>query len=143
LSSSCPPRRSLRRLFLSFVDVLPAAPLTASLVSLHSSTSCSPRRSLRRLFLSLRDILPAAPLAVTLVSFTCRRLARRAAHCVACFFHSSSSCSPRRSLHCPFLSLFDVLHAALLAKSLVTFTRRHLARRAARCIACFFHLSTS
>jgi hypothetical protein len=41
------------------------------------------------------------------------------------------------------LSLADVLSTALLTASLAYFPRHRLARRAARCIACFFHLSPS
>jgi hypothetical protein len=55
------------------------------------------------LFLSLVDVLAAAPLAASLVSITCRRLARRAAFCVACLVHSSMSC-PRCRLLDPVLT---------------------------------------
>jgi hypothetical protein len=90
-----PRRRSLHRSFLSLADVLPAAPLPESPVSLSRRrlarraargiarsfllpTSGPPRPSLNRSFLFLADTLPAAPLAASLVSFSCRRLARSA-----------------------------------------------------------------
>jgi hypothetical protein len=95
--------------FLSLADALPAAPLVESLVS------------------SLVDVLPAAPLAALLVSFSSRRLARRAARCIACFFLLPTSCPPRRSLHCLFRSLLDVLPAAPLAALRVSFSCRPLA----------------
>jgi hypothetical protein len=125
LSTSCPPRRSLHRLFYSLVHSLPAALLTASLVT------------------SLIDMLPAASLSASLVSFPRRQLARRAAHRIACLFHLSTSCPPRRSRHRMFIFLVDVQPTAPLAESLVSFTCRRLGRRAARCFACFYHLSTS
>jgi hypothetical protein len=102
LATSCPPRRALHRSFLSLADILPAVSLAASLVS-------------------LADVLPAAPLDAPLVSFCCRRLARRSARCIACFFLSSTFCPPRCSVHRSFLSLVDVLPAAPLAASLVFF----------------------
>jgi hypothetical protein len=92
LSTSCPLLRSLHRLILSVVDVLPAAPLAASLVSfprrrlarcsapciarlflVHTSAS-PPRRSRNPSFLSVVEVFPAVPLAVSLVSFTRRQL---------------------------------------------------------------------
>jgi hypothetical protein len=111
--------------------------------------ACPPRSSVDRLFLSLVNDLADVPLAESLVSFACRRLAHRAAHWIACFFPPSTSCSPRRSpnhlflrlltacparrsLHRLFVLLVNVLPAASLAASLVSFTRRRLARRAAR-----------
>jgi hypothetical protein len=50
--TSCPPRRSLRRLFLSLADILPAVELAVSFVSFSA------------------DVLPAAPLAESLISFS-------------------------------------------------------------------------
>jgi hypothetical protein len=128
---------------------LPAALLAASLVSFscrrlarHAarwiagffclSTSCLPRRSLYRSFLSLADVLPVSLHAVSLVSDTRRRVARRTAPCIARFFLLPTSCPPRRSLYHSFLSLADVLLAAPLAVSLVSFSCRRLARSAAR-----------
>jgi hypothetical protein len=98
---------------------------------------------LYRSFLSLADHLPAAPLAASLVSFTRQGLARRAARCIARFFLLPTTCPPCCSLNRSFLSLADDLPAAPLAASLVLFTRSGLPRRAARCIARFFHLPTS
>jgi hypothetical protein len=155
LPTSCPPRWSLHLLFLSPAGDLPAAPLAASLVSFScqrlarravrcivgfflSSMFYPPRRSLHRSFLSLANDLSAAPLAASLVSFSSRRLARRAVRCIVGFFLSSMFCPQRRSLHRSFLSLANVLPAAPLAASLVSFSSRRLARRAARCIARFF-----
>jgi hypothetical protein len=103
---------------------------------------CLPCHSLRRSFLPLVDALPATPLAASLDSFTRRCHARRAARCIARFFRWSTSCPPRRSLRRSFLSLVDVLPAAPLAASFVSFARRYLARRPARCIARFFLLPT-
>jgi hypothetical protein len=98
----------LYRLFLSPVDVLPAARRIACYF--HSATCCPSRCSLRRLFHSLVDVLPAAPLANSLVSFPRRRLACRGAHCIVCFF-SSTAYPPRRSLNRLFLSLVDGMPA--------------------------------
>jgi hypothetical protein len=139
---------------------LPAAPLPESLVSFSRrrlarctarsiacffprSTSSPPRRWQHRWFLSLIDVLPAAPLSASHVSFSCQWLACRAARCIACSFHSSTTFPPRRCLHRLISSLDDVWPSALLAASLVSFTHRLLARRAARCIAGFICLSLS
>lgn len=54
------------------------------------------------------------------------------------FFLSLAACPPRRWLHRFFLSLVDILPAAPLAVSRVSFTRRRFAHRTARCIARFF-----
>jgi hypothetical protein len=75
--------------------------------------------------------LPAALLAASLVSFACRRLARRATHCVTCFFPLSTSYPPRRLLHPLLLSLGDFFPVAPLTESLVSFASPRLARRAA------------
>jgi hypothetical protein len=107
------------------------------------STSCPPRRSLTRSFLSLADVLPAAPLVVSPVFFTRRRLSHRAAVCIARFFLLPMTYPPRRSLHHSFVSLADFLPAVPLVAYLVSFTRRRLARRAARCVTRFFLLLTS
>jgi hypothetical protein len=138
---------------------LPAAPLAESLVSFSyrrhargaarciarfflSTMPRSPRRSLHRSFLSLADVLTTAPLAASFVSFSGRRLARRTARCRACFFLLLTSCPPRRSLHRSFLSPSDVLPAAPLAESLVSFSGRRLARRAARSLRRSFLLTS-
>lgn len=68
-----------------------------------------------------------------------RRTGRRLAH----FFRLSTSCPPRGSLHHSFLSLVDGLPAAPLARSLLSFACRRLARLAAHLIARFFRLSTA
>jgi hypothetical protein len=121
----------LHRVFLSLVDVLPAAPLAASLVSFscrwlsrratrciasffHPSTSYLPCHSQYRLLLSLVDVLLVTPLNASLVSFPHRCLAR-AARCIACFFHLSTSRPPRCSLYRLILFLLDVLPAVPLA----------------------------
>jgi hypothetical protein len=170
------------RLVPYVADIFPATLLAASLVYFCcrrlsrcaalwiarfflSPTAFPPLRSQRCVFLSLVEVLPAVPLAVSLVSFSCRRLGRRAARCIACFVHSlrscprrhsqyrsflsladdlpaapltASPCPPCRSLHRSFLSPADATPAALLAASLVSFSRRRHARRATRCIARFF-----
>jgi hypothetical protein len=73
-----------------------------------------------RSFLSPADVLPAIPLDVSLLSCSRRRLARRAAPCIACFFLLPTSCPPYRLLNRSFLSLADVMPAAPLAASGVT-----------------------
>jgi hypothetical protein len=87
-------------------------------------------------------------------------LARRAARCIAPSILLSTSYLPCRLLHRTFLSLVDVLPAALLTAWLVSFSCRrlarhavhsqarslccgHLSRHAARCIARIFLLPTS
>jgi hypothetical protein len=128
-------------LFLSLVNVLPAVPLTPSLfLSLIAVLVDEPLAE--SLFLSLVNVLPTAQLAESLDSFTRRRLACRAPHCIACSFYSSSSCPMHRSLHRMFLSLADALPAMPLTASLVSFARRRLACCTAGRIACFFHSST-
>jgi hypothetical protein len=155
LLMSCPARRSLDRSFGSLVEVLPAAPLAAFLVSFscrglarHTArfiarlflvpTFCPPCRWLYHLFRSLVQVLPAAPLAASLVCFFCRRLAFRAARCITRFCLLLTSCAPRRMLNRSFVSLAVVLSAALLAASLVSFPCGLLARRASRRIPHFF-----
>jgi hypothetical protein len=147
----CPPRRPLNRSFLSYTDVLTAAPFDAPRVSFcyrrlaHrassctarfflSLTACPQRRSLHNLFLSLADVLPAVPLGASLVSFTRQSLACPAARCIACYLQSLTSLPPLRSQHRLILSLVDVLPAAPLAESLDSFPCQRLARCAARCI---------
>jgi hypothetical protein len=129
MPTTCPPRRWLHR------------SLNPSYFPL--STSYPPCRSLCRLFRSLLEVLPAAPLSESLVSFSCRRLARRAAHYSTCFVLCWRSYPPRRSRNRSILSHTDVLPAAPLAASLVSFTCPPLASRAARCFSCFFLLSLS
>jgi hypothetical protein len=46
----------------------------------------------------------------SLVSLTGRHLARRTARCITCFFHSSSSYPPYRSLHSPSSELYCHCH---------------------------------
>jgi hypothetical protein len=53
------------------------------------------------------------------------------------------ACPPCRSQYRSFLSVADVLPAAPLAAALVSFSCQRFARRAVRCIARFFFLSTS
>jgi hypothetical protein len=122
--TSCPPCRSLNRPFV----LLP--------------TTCPLCCSLNRSFLSLPGDLPTAPRAASLVSLTPRGLARRAIRCITHCFLSPTSCPSRRALNRSFLSLADDLPAVPLAGSLVASTRRRLARRAARCIARLFLLTT-
>jgi hypothetical protein len=109
------------RVFRSLVEVLPAALLAVLILSFSWGRlvrgSAHPHRS----FLSLADILPAARYAGSLVSFTRRDFPRCAARCIVCFLHSLRSFPPCRSLHRSFLSDADVLPAAPLAVSLVTF----------------------
>jgi hypothetical protein len=105
--------------------------------------SCPPCRSLRRSFLSHAVVFPAAPLAASLLCFSSRRLARRAARCIARLFLLPTPCPPRRSLNRCFVSLDDALPSAPLAESLVSFSRGRHARRAARSIAHLFLLPTS
>jgi hypothetical protein len=141
----------LNRWFLSLVDVLPAAPLSALLVSFPDrhlphraagsiagffviSTSCPPRRSLHLVTL-LINVWHAAPLAASHVSFSCQQLARRAARFIACFFLLPTTFPPRRSLHRLISSLVDVWPSALLAASLVSFACHCLDRRTGRQIA--------
>jgi hypothetical protein len=145
LSTSCPLRCLLDRLFLSLVDLFSAAPLRRSLdlsSLLHRrlvrraahcnaclfrlSMSCLPRCWLHRLFVLLVDVLPAVPLAASLLSFLRRRLACRATHCVARFF-----------------LVVEVLPASRLAGSLAYFTCLPLPPHATHWIACLFHLWTS
>jgi hypothetical protein len=95
------------------------------------------------MFRSLDNVWRAAPLALSPVSFTSRGLARRAACRIACFSPLLTSCPPRCSLHSSFLCLVDVLPTAPLAAQLVSFSCQRFARRAARCITCFFLLLTS
>jgi hypothetical protein len=76
------------------------------------------------------------------VSFSCRRLARRAARCITCVFLFTTTCLLRRLLNCPFVSPADNMPAVPLTESLVSFSRRRHTRRAARCIARFFLFST-
>jgi hypothetical protein len=87
------------------------------------------------LFLSHVISLLAVPFAASLVSFPCRQLSGRAACCIACVILLRTSCPPRCSLNRSFLPIAFVLQDALLAASLVSFDRRHLARRALRGIA--------
>jgi hypothetical protein len=94
-------------------------------------TTCLQCRSLHRSFLSVADDLPAALLAASLVSFSRRRLARYVARCIPRFFLLPTTCPPCRSLHRSFLSLADVLFAALLAVPLVSLTGQPLGRGAA------------
>jgi hypothetical protein len=115
LSMACPSRRSLRRLFLSLLDVMSTAPPTGSLLSSVRTSHCTQRASSDRLFPWFVNVLPTAPLAASHFSFPCRRLARRADH-------STTSSPPRRSLHRVFLLLVDVVPAAPLAASLVSFS---------------------
>jgi hypothetical protein len=77
-----------------------------------------------RSFFSLFDVLPAALFAASIVSFSCRRIARRAAGCMARLSQWSTSISPRRSLRLSFLSLADVLRAVPPATPLVSFSCR-------------------
>jgi hypothetical protein len=128
-STTFPPRRSRCRSFLSLADACPAHFIPCFL---YLSMTCPPCRSLHRSFLSLADDIPAVPLAASLVSFSCRRLACRAARCITRFSLLPTSCPPCRSLHRSFFSLADVLPAAPLAELLVAFSCRLLARRATR-----------
>jgi hypothetical protein len=105
---------------LSLVEVLPAAPLTESM------------------FLSAADNMRAAPLAESLISFSCGRLARRAAYWIARFFLPPTTHPPCRLLNRSFLSPADDTPAAPLTESLVSSSRRRHARRAAYWIARFF-----
>jgi hypothetical protein len=147
VSVSCPPCCSLNRMFLSLVDVVPATPrrsLNNSFLSLARRaahcialffllpTSCPPCRSLYRSFLSPTDALPAAPLAESLVCFSFRRLARRAARCIARLFLLTTPRPPRRLLNRSFVSPADATPAAPLTESLVSLSFRRLARRTAR-----------
>jgi hypothetical protein len=129
-------------LFLSHADVVPASPLAESL-PMTRPTLTQQHRSLHHSFLFPADVFPAAPLAASLVSFPCQRSARCAARCVARFFLLSTFFPPRRSTRRSFLSVADVLPAAALAVSLVSFSCQGFARRAVRCIARFFFSSTS
>jgi hypothetical protein len=113
------PRRSLHCPFRYAADATPAAPLAASLVSF----SC--RRPL------------APPLAISLVFLTGQPLAYGAARCIAPFFLPPTPRSPHRSLSRLFFSPANLLPAAPLAESLVSFSRRRHAGHATRCITRF------
>jgi hypothetical protein len=105
--------------------------------------NCWPRRSLNRVFLSRADDTPAVPLAESLVSFSVRSLSRLAARCIAGFVLLLTCCPRRRSLICLFLSPADNTPTVPLAESLVPFSYRRRARRAACSIAHFFIFFTT
>jgi hypothetical protein len=98
--------------------------------------ACPPCRTPYCSFLFLVYNLLAVPHAASLVSFTGRRVARRSPYRLLLSLGDvlPSRCSLRRLFH----SLVDVLPAAPLANSLVSFPRRRLACRGAHCIVCFF-----
>jgi hypothetical protein len=127
-------RRSVYHSFDSLVNVLPAISLTESFLSFsyrrlthctsHCITffvflpmTCSPCCSLHRSLLSPADATPATLLAVTFVTLCCRCLIHRTAHCITCFVHLPSSCSPRRSMYRSFLSPADPTSTVLFAAS--------------------------
>jgi hypothetical protein len=101
-----------------------------------------PCSSQYRLFLLLGDFRTVALLAALLDSVTRGRLARRAVRSVVCLILLPTSLPPCRSLHRTFHSLVEVSTGAPLAASLVYFSYRRLARRAARWIARFFLFTT-
>jgi hypothetical protein len=112
-----------------------------------SIVPCPLRSSLDRSFLSLVAVLPTVAVTGSYVSFSWRRVARCSVtrtRCIVRFF----LLPPTYSLHCSFvsrahvfpvaplpvwliLSPADDTPAALLAKSLVSFSRRRHTRRTA------------
>jgi hypothetical protein len=95
---------------------------------------------LNRRFLSHADNTASVPLAESLISFSCRRLARFAARCIPHLFLLTTSYQSRRSQNRSFLGPAEDTPTAPLGLSLVSFSFRPLARRAARYIARFFLL---
>jgi hypothetical protein len=133
--------RSLYRILVLLIHILPGSPLAVLLVCFtcrclahcpacwipclfYPPTSCPPRCLLNHSFPFVDE-----PNDESLVS-SCLHLACLAACYITCFFYLPTSCPHRRLLDCFFALLVDVLTAALLAGSLVCFTRRCLARRA-------------
>jgi hypothetical protein len=134
--------RCISRFFLLPTPRLPRRSLDPSRFFLFP-TRWPPRRSLHRSFLSPADATLAVPLTVSPVFLTGQPLAGGEARCIARFFHLPTCWPPCRSLYRSFLSHADVLPAASLAVSLVSFAYRRHARRAARCIAWFSRRSIS
>jgi hypothetical protein len=160
LSTPYLPSRSLNRTFLSLVDVLRAAPLTEWLIYFSCShrrrtarwiarlfllpTPCPPCRWLYRYFLSLAVALPVTSLAASHVSFCCWCNARRTA-VPPCRLLYRSIFSPVYRLHAAALaeSHLPTTPVVPLAVSVVLFSSGCHARRAARCVACFFVMLSS